>query len=192
MSSEELKIQVARLAEDDDIFRFQLSRLNLGSATEPKPGNSALQTIDEAAIGLVETLVKHIRESRLTPTMADLLADHLSRFEVEQSLALFGLNKANRPTTKLGQQTSAIHAFTDALRQGLNQKSALVKAYDAYFATGPSGGTGKYRTYADDSRIKKVNAARYKTDADSTMNSTIRPLLMKIGLLPKVGRGRKK
>lgn len=38
MSSEELKIQVARLAEDDDIFRFQLSRLNLGSATEPKPG----------------------------------------------------------------------------------------------------------------------------------------------------------
>lgn len=186
MSSEELKIQVARLAEDDDIFRLQLSRLRQGSATESKPDSLTLQTIDEAAIGLVETLVKHIRESRLTPTMADLLADHLSRVGVEQSLDLFGLNKANRPTTKMGQQTSAIHAFTDALRLGLDQKKALIKAYDAYFSTGPlSRQTGKRRTYADDSnRDEKGSAA--------TMKSTIRPLLVEMRLLPKPSLGRPK
>lgn len=193
MNAEELRAQAARLAEDDAIFRLQLSFLKRGSATASQPSSPALQTIEEAAIDLVATVVKHIRESRLTPAMADLLADHLSGFKAEQSLALFGLNKANRPTTKPGQQTSAVSAFTDALRRGVVEESALIEAYDAYFAAGPlSQNRGKYRTHADDSRAGKGISARHKTDADSTMKSTIRPLLVQMGLLPKVGPGRKK
>lgn len=184
MSPEELKTQATRLAEDDDIFKFQLSQIRQGSATESNPQGLALQTIDDAAIGLVKTLERHIREGRLTPTMADVLADHLSQLQAEQSLALFGLNKANRPTTKLGQQKSAVYAFTEALSRGLDKESALIEAYDAYFSTGPlPQKTGKRRTYANDSK---------RNEAASTMKSTIRPLLVKARLLPRPGPGRKK
>ena len=186
MNSEELKAQAARLSEDDDLFKLQLNLLKQGSATASQPDSPALQSLDEAAKDLLATLVKHIRESRLTPVMADLLADHLSGFRAEQSLALFGLNKANRPTTKLGQQRSAVYAFTSALRRGLGEESALIGAYDAYFAAGPLWKKRtKRRTHADDSSAGK-------TDARSTMASTIRPLLVQEGLLQKSRLGRKK
>lgn len=183
--AEELKARTARRAEDVDIFNLQLSHLKQGSRITSKHDSLTLQAIGEVAMELVATMVKHIRESRLTPTMAGLLADHLSRFEVEQSLALFGLNKANRPTTKRSQQTSAVYAFTEALRRGLDEKSALIEAFDAYFSAGPLGKTGKRRTYADE--IKNPGGIK---KADSTMKSTIRPLLVKMRLLPKVGPGR--
>jgi hypothetical protein len=186
MNPEDLKAQAARLLEDDDMFKLRLNFLTRGSATASQPDSPALQTIDKAAIDLVATMVEHIRDRRLTPAMAELLADHLSGFRAEQSLALFGLNKANRPTTKWGQQTSAVTAFTDTLRRGLNEESALIEAYDAYFSAGPlSINRGKRRTHADDSSAGK-SAAR------STMKSTIRPLLVQMGLLPKSGPGRKR
>ena len=185
MNPEELKVQSARLLQYDDMFRLQLNFLKRGSATASQPDSPALQSIDEAAIDLVATMVKHIRDSQLTPAMAQLLADHLSGFGTEQCLALFGLNKANRPTTKPGQQTSAANAFTDALRQGLGEESALIEAYNAYFAAGPPSKTGRRRTHADDSRDGKTSASK-------TMKSTIRPPLVQMGLLPKSGPGRKR
>jgi hypothetical protein len=182
MSVDDLSAK-ARSQEDDDLFKLRLAKLRGGSATASSSLNSpALETIDEAANGLVKTLADHLCRGQLTPTMTALLADYLSDFTTAQSLALFGLNKANRPTTKPGQETSAVSAFTDALRRGLDKTSALIEAYDAYFSTGPlSKGGKKRRTYAEDLKAR-----------EGTMASTIRPLLVRMGLLPRTGPGRKR
>lgn len=186
----------ARFQEDDDLFRFQLRRLRAGSATaSPSPDTPHLQTIGEAAADLVATMAERIRNGQLTPTMVALLAGYLDNLTTSpERFVLLEINKANRPTTKVGQETSAALAFTDALGRGLGETSALIEAYDAYFSAGPlpKDGAGR-RTYANDLKTKPRSFnPRHSKEADGTMASTIRPALTRMKLLVKAGPGRKK
>ena len=188
--------QEARHRENDDLFRLGFQALQQGSAiASASPGIPHLQTTDQAAAELVATMAEAVRNGQLTPKMAALLAGYLdSLTTASECLLVLGISKANRPITKLGQVTSAALAFEDALRRELAQPSALIAAYDAYFAAGPlpKHETAR-RTYARDLTKKpRSYKRRHKTLAAGTMANTIRPALVVLELLAKAGPGAKK
>jgi hypothetical protein len=125
----------------------------------------------------------------LPPVMAGLLASYLDTLDSPQRWALLGLNATNRRRSVEGQKNSAVLAFADAVKAGLDVQAATVAAYDAYFASAPAQSGRAPATYATDSKKPGI---RGMTKAEQRMASTVRPTLVRFGVLSAQRPGRPK
>lgn len=180
----------ARLHEDDDLFRLQLSHLKNGAATGSDDDGVNLLNVEDQGAELVASISRHLIAGRLTTTMIGLLSKYLDRLDTTQQRALLGMNQARRRSSALGQRTNAIHAFTDALSRGISRDEALVKAYDAYFFLMPLTPGEKPDTYDRDRERQNDKRSRHANQAEQRMATLIRPCLVSAKLLPPSAKGR--
>jgi hypothetical protein len=78
-------------------------------------------------------------------------------------------------------------AYAEASKLGCNEQDALIAAYDAYFAAAPDLRGKRRATYAADLKMPgKPNRAKQR------IASTIRPALVRFGMLAALPPGRPK
>ena len=141
-----------------------LKRTYAADLKKPTPRNARHPNV---ALGTMESTI------RPNLVIAGLLPEPKARLK---KVAIDAINDAF--SDALGQATARGEVFDEA--------SALIKSYDAFFATGPAPSRGqKRRTYAADLKRPPPSDVRQPNNARAMMESTIRPVLVKAGLLPE-------